>query len=404
MASDGIDLKALRQATERMRSGSGSGKPVYDESTTGSPITDSFFGINNDMSPLAVPLNKTHYGYVFFTRPQLNFQTKNLQNKRIFMPLLTTQEQHVHRAIRTTLDPRLQRWANTVDVEGDRMGVNCSLIDPFNPFISKMTNEIVALSGFPAKALMTYNSPEGQYKESHHMVDGIADHNGTYTLSATFRNSKGSPIFRLIDYWTWYISAVVENSLVPYSDILRAGVIDYNTRIYHITLDPSKQYVEEIFCSGASTPVGLPLDQQADYAIDKPYNDANAQFSVMFLSSGCWWNDEIAVYAFNAVQAAFHPGMRDANARNQYMVKVPPEKIASYRCRCYPRIDPKTREMEWWVTKEYFQNIENSTGAVLQQLMNYATGQNQVQSAVVPPAQAPDVPAAPTTLTGGLRA
>ena len=57
------------------------------------------------------------------------------------------------------------------------------------------------------------------------------------------------------------------------------------------------------------------------------------------------------------------------------MVKVPPAKIASFRCRCYPRIDPVTREMEWWVTKEYFQDIEARTGSVINDLMNYSTGE-----------------------------
>jgi hypothetical protein len=376
MATKAMDLKSLRQAQERLKEQSFNTEPFYDESTTGSPITDSFFGINNDMSPLAVPINKTHYGYVFFTRPQLNLQTENLKNVRIFMPLLTNEPMSVHRAVRTYLDPRLQRYVNIVDVEGNRMGVECPLVDPFNPFISIMTNHITNLSGFPSKVLPVYTSPEGQFKESYHMVDGIADHNGTYTLSATFRNSKSAPIFRLIDYWTWYISHVAgTGNIVPYVDILRGGLIDYNTRIYHITLDPSKQYVEDIYCSGASTPISLPTDQQADYSIEKPYNDANAQFSVMFQSSGAWWNDEIAVYSFNRIQSAFHPGMRNDATREATMVKVPPAKIASFRCRCYPRIDPVTREMEWWVTKEYFQDIEARTGSVINDLMNYSTGE-----------------------------
>lgn len=379
MATQAMNLKSLRQAQERMRSMSGATGPVYDESTTGSPITDSFFGINNDLSPLAVPINKTHYGYVFFTRPQLNLQTENLKNVRIFMPYLTTQERSVHRAARCYLDPRLQRYAMEQDVEGNRTGVECSLVDPFNPFISIMTNHITNLSGFPSKVLQVYTSPEGQFKESFHMVDGIADHNGIYSLSATFRNSKSSPIFRMIDLWTWYIShAAGTGNIVPYSDILRGGLIDYMTRIYHITLDPSKQFVEDIYCSGASTPVSLPTDQQADFAIDKPYNDANAQFSVMFQSTGAWWNDEIAVYSFNAVQSAFHPGMRNDSTRASSMVKVHPSKIASFRCRCYPRIDPVSREMEWYVTKEYFQDIESRTDAVMRDLMNYSVGDTPV--------------------------
>ncbi|MGZ7196756.1 hypothetical protein ACXWOC_11260, partial [Streptococcus pyogenes] len=51
-----------------------------------------------------MPINKTHYGYVFFTRPQLNMQTNNIKHVRNLLPLLTTQDKSIHRAIRCYLD------------------------------------------------------------------------------------------------------------------------------------------------------------------------------------------------------------------------------------------------------------------------------------------------------------
>ncbi|MHC5879882.1 hypothetical protein ACYT69_13235, partial [Streptococcus pyogenes] len=64
MKEQNIDLKSLRQAQERALSEAASSARTYAPSNTGSPISDSLYGINNDLSPLAVPINKTHYGYV----------------------------------------------------------------------------------------------------------------------------------------------------------------------------------------------------------------------------------------------------------------------------------------------------------------------------------------------------
>ncbi len=69
-------------------------------SSFGQPVTNSTFGINYMQTPLPVPMNKDHYGLTFFTRPQLNLQTKNLLRLREMIPLLTTDELSVFRAIR----------------------------------------------------------------------------------------------------------------------------------------------------------------------------------------------------------------------------------------------------------------------------------------------------------------
>lgn len=341
--------------------GSGTADPA--SSSFGNPVTNSFFGINYMQTPLPVPMNKDHYGLTFFTRPQLNMQSANLKNVRKYYPLLTTEMLSVHRAVRCMLDPRLQVWGDSQDVTGDGMGVDCPLIDPLNAFMPLLTNHLESLSGFPDVVIPHYDSPEGQYRESQSIVDGTAANYSAYNITASFRNSRGDPITKIFDFWEHYATHVFEGLLVPYSDMLIANVIDYNTRIYRLLLDPSKTTVVGIAACGAAFPTNIPRGSQFDYNIDKPYNDANAKVQIQFQANGAIWDDEILVWSFNHVVGCFNPGMTTAAVRAREMVKVPRDLMSIFNCRAYPRINPQTRELEWWVTKSYYNSIAQDSKA-----------------------------------------
>ena len=340
----------------------------------GQSVTNSIFGLNYMQTPLPVPMNKDHYGLTFFTRPQLNMQRANLKNVREMSEFLTTYELTLERVVRCTLDPRLQFYENTRDAFGDNMGVECRLVDAMNPFIPLLTNHLVSMTGFQDKLAPIFRSQEGQYREVQSMVDGSSRFYGAYNISATFRNSRGDPITKLFDAWVDYSTFVFEGRLTPYLDMMLGGLIDYNTRIYRITLDPSKRFITGIAATGASFPMGVPKGQQYDYNIEKPYNDANNQMTIQFESNGCIWDDPILIWSFNKVVGAFNPSMRTASTRAASMVMVPQELAAFFNCRAYPRIDPATRRMEWWVTKEYYTAMEREATRTIEYMMDVTTG------------------------------
>lgn len=342
-------------------------------SSFGQPVTNSFFGINYMQTPLPVPMNKDHYGLTFFTRPQLNLQSGNLIKLREMFSLLTTDELSVFRAVRCMLDPRLQLYQSSADATGDSMEVPCKLIDPYNPFMPLLTNHLVSLSGFPDKVAPVYRSPPGQYQEVHSLIDGTTKNYTAYSISATFRNSRGDPITKLFDAWITYAASVFEGTAVPYVDMLLGGLIDYNTRVYRITLDPSKRFVSGIAACGAAFPTSTPKGQQYDYNIDKPYNDANNQITIQFEANGAIWDDDILIYSFNSLVGAFHPHMRNEKARLN--MKLIPYSLASYfNCRAYPRINPQTRELEWWTSNEYFNSVEKIANEAIENLIDRTTG------------------------------
>jgi hypothetical protein len=317
-------------------------------------IGNNIYGINHLQTPNVLPHNKDNYGLVFFTRPQLNMQTQNLRNSRIFTPLLTTNTNSIQTIIRSYLDPRLGRTG--VSKENT---VICKLVDPLDAFIPILTNNIISLSGFPDMASPINKTKEGQYGEVHSMVDGHVSTFGAPSFSVNFRNIKGDPIFALFKYWIEYMSAVFDNTLVPYPDMIVANEIDYNTRIYRLILDPSKKFVTKIACTGASFPASLPTGSYFDFNSEKPYNDSNYEIPVTFEVNGVRMNDPIIVRDFNEIVSIFNPSMLDARRTNVEngqrvsgeMVKLSDVMKPYFNHRGYPRIDPFTYELEWWVLK-----------------------------------------------------
>lgn len=68
-------------------------------------------------------------------------------------------------------------------------------------------------------------------------ADGKVRNCENFDISANFRNVRGDPIVYLLYVWAMYMAEVFEGRLVPYLDMIPNNRIDYNTRIYRMTLD-----------------------------------------------------------------------------------------------------------------------------------------------------------------------
>lgn len=326
-------------------------------------IGDNLFGINHVQTSSPIPINKDHHGFVFFTRPQLNMQSENIRNVRIFTPLLTQLPTSYQRTIRCLLDPRLQ-----IGYAG-LPAYMCPFVDKEQAFFPVLTNHIKTISGWPDIEVPTYTNKEGQYKEGYSMVDGITKNFTTYDLTATFRNSRGNLILSLFSYWAHYMANVFEGLLMPYPDFIVDNMIDYNTRIYRIILDETKTKVQHIASTGASFPTAVSLGGIFDFDNTKPYNESNAEFSIPFRCMGASYNDDINVYTFNRTVQIFNLSMRDQN-RERDMVLVPADISPIFKNRVYPRINPSNYTLEWWVTKQLYENKRNALAAIDSNLFN----------------------------------
>lgn len=322
----------------------------------GNEMTKNIYGINHRQTPLAVLQNKDQYGLTFFTRPQLNLSSNNLRKNRLFSRLLTETEVSIFRYIRNTLDPRLESSFGAGNPELEY--IQCPLVDPYQAFIPILTNNLTNISGWPDIRSDTYTSKAGPYKEEWSIVDGLSINYSAYDLTATWRNSRGDPITQLFYYWTMYASNVFEGIMEPYTDFIINNEIDYNTRIYRLVLDPSKRYVQRIGACGASFPYAVPYSNVFDFDASKPYHEGNNEIQVPFKCMGAIYDDDILIRAFNTVVGYFNPYMkvgRDFFKKpDSVMKKIPIEHLKIFNNRGYPRINPDTRELEWYISEEIY--------------------------------------------------
>ncbi len=318
-------------------------------------IGNNLWGFNHRQVPGMVPINKDSYGMTFFVRPQLNLQSDNVRNVRLFYPLLTSNSQSIQRFVRCTLDPRAH--VGYVRKSGLIPGLECEFVDPFSAFIPILSNNLNAISGWPDVVSPTFQSKAGLYQEEYAQVDGIVKNYTSFDLSATFRNTRGDPIVYLFYIWLHYQSLVFEGQLVPYPDFIAENEIDYMTRIYRIVLDPEKRFVRKIGATGVSFPTSVPIGEFLDYNNDVPFNLQNKDITVRFKSLGAIYQDDILIKEFNQTVAIFNPLMSEASIANgNAVIKVNPALLVYFNNRGYPRINPNTYELEWYVDGNTFNN------------------------------------------------
>jgi hypothetical protein len=310
-----------------------------------SSIAASLYGINHRNTPLPVPINRDNHGYVFFTRPQLNFTTQNLRAVRRFLPLLDQTALSLPRYIRRMLDPRLS------DSE-----FPCPIVDSRQVFIPIMTNHILSCAGWPDPALDTFTSKPGVQREVFGLVDSVIDNYMSYDLTLTFRNMPGDPITAMIDHWMWYSSKVFLGELMPYADFLAGNEIDYNTRVWRLVMDKNKQYVQKIACCGAAEFTANPMGNSFNFESDRPRNELNDQIQTRVQCYGFCYQDPILVHEFNQSVAIFNPDMAalSTKALPSSHRRLEAHELSLFNTTGYPYIDPKTYELQWWVSNDEY--------------------------------------------------
>lgn len=314
-------------------------------------IGNNLYGINHRQTPGAVQSNKDTYGLTFFVRPQLNLQADNIRNARIMTPLLSEIELSIQRFVRCSLDPRLI-YGYTFN-NHSIPPISCPILDNFNCFIPVLTNNLNSISGWPDVVVPTFTSKRGLYQEVYSQVDGIARNLESFDIDATFRNTRGDPILYMFYIWLHYSALVFEGRLVPYIDMITENEIDYNTRIYRLVLDQQKDVVTKIAATGAAFPMSVPVGSFFDYTNEKPFNDQNKDITIRFRCLGFECLDDILVKEFNKSVVQFNKAMADST-RERGLIKVKKNVLHLFNNRGYPRINPNTYELEWWIDNSLF--------------------------------------------------
>jgi hypothetical protein len=323
-----------------------------------SALANALYGINHRMTAGPVPVNKDYEGYVFFTRPQLNFTEQNLRADRRYIPLLTTEPVSIQRMIRKLLDPRLY-------------SMPCPFVDDQSIFLPILSNSLMSLSGFPDPYINSYISREGLQKESFGFVDDTSDLYHNYKINATFKNIVGNPLVSLFYLWTEYTTNVFKGTMLPYPDMIAYREIDYNTRIWRLIMDQNHRFVTHIGCCGAAYPVNAPFGALFDYQHDRPLNTNLDTINITFECFGAQYDDPILVHEFNKAVAIMHTGMRPKPEGDDWLpggdvVRIQPQDLQWLNHRGYPWIHPETMELFWYLDREVYQSEIEERDRVLE--------------------------------------
>lgn len=298
--------------------------------------TNNLWGINHRGIGNPVPTNRDNHGLTFFTRPMLNLSYDNIATNRVLTPLLSGKKSTYQAAIRVLLDPI-----------GANSEFESSLVDNLNPFMPLLSNNLLSMSGWPDIMMDTYSSKPGIQRETWSMADSTSKTYDAFDPQLTFRNIEGDPITLLFSVWIHYMASVYEGSMVPYPEFIIDNEIDYQTRIYRLVLDPSRRYVQKIAACGAAFPLASPVGAAFNFSADQVYNQDSQQINIPFRCIGATYNDPILIEEFNTLVAIQNRNMRDPSAN--YM-RLEQQQLPYFNYRGYPRIDPTTFELEWWVS------------------------------------------------------
>lgn len=319
-------------------------------------LTNNMYGINHMQIPGMVSSNRDQQGYLFMTRPQLNLQDDNVRNMRELYPLLTGNDKSLAFAIRMLLDPRLGAGYRFKTTNGytEIPPVNSPLLDNNNCFIPFVTNNLISVSGWPDESIPTSSSDPGLHKQVFTLPDGLTRNFGEYDVSINVQNTMGDPLSLMLHVWLHYMSAVKEGRMDPYHDYILNDRLDFNTRLYRVVLDHRREKVTKIFSCIAGFPTSNPTGMFADYNRDTPFSQQTKEISFRVKCTGFVAYDPLLVKNFNDVVNIFNVAMTENN-RKDNMILLKRNMLRVFNHRAYPRINPDTTAMEWWVPANLYE-------------------------------------------------
>lgn len=317
-------------------------------------MADMLYGINHMQNPGMYKSNRDQQGYVFCTRPQLNMQLDNIRNYPRLFPLLDENPRSLAKYVRMLLDPRLGT-GYTVMRKGQPITIPptySALLDNELAFIPVLTNATKTISGWNDEVLQTKESDPGLLKQVFVMPDGSPVMNGSLDLSFSVQNTAGDPLSLILFAWTHYIGAIRMKMMYPYFDNIIHDRCDFHSRTYRIVLNEPKTHVTKIFANVYGFPTSNPTGMFADFNAETPFSEQTKEITFHMKGAGMISYDPRLIYHFNRTVCMFNYAMEDS-MRETEMFLLPQQDLRNYNFRAYPRINPSTMAMEWWVSKKY---------------------------------------------------
>ncbi len=328
-------------------------------------LTNTHMGFNHRMTPNHTPKNKETQGMTFYTRPDFNLSYAQMLKSPRFKDLMESDHASDNYAIIAALDPESEL---TLIPGATGMGAPLKPGIPFDnrqAFIPLLTNNTLSLTGFPDNTLDIFVSEEGIQREQWMMVDSSYEINGSYTLSASFRNIEGDPITTLFTTWLEWMAGSYDGTFVPKARNGYEREIEYETRIYRLLMTPDKRFLTKIGATFVSIPVNDNLGAAMNFNSQEVFNNEADNINIQFACIGARYKDPDLIGDFNYTVMTFNPDMvpMDANdddyipVGKDFMRMLTRSEILAFNYYGYPRINPATKEIQWWIYNDEYDRI-----------------------------------------------
>lgn len=338
---------------------------AYGRGDSNRALTNAYMGFNHRMSPNRLAKNLETPGLTLFTRPDLNLDEEQMAKSPRLNRLMQNPLTSDAYGIIAALDPE-----SPLTLRKGVEGLGAPLKDgiPFDnrqAFIPFLSNTLISLSGWPDNALDVYTSEEGIVREQWSMVDSNYEINSTYSLSATFRNVEGDPITTMFSTWLEWMAGSYDGTFIPKERNIIQREIEYETRIYRLVLDPTMRFVTKIGACFAAFPLNDNVGAAINFNAQDFINSEGDNININFHAMGARYQDPELVEDFNYVVGMFNPDMLPLNPDDSefiprgkdYMRMLNRQEIIIFNFYGYPRINPVTMELQWWVYQDDYDTV-----------------------------------------------
>lgn len=251
--------------------------------------------------------NTEYCGYTFITRPRLCLQTPNLLSNRYLMMYNTDDPDSIQFMIRSMLDSNLATYtANTTGshVLKDKQ-ILSPWIDPENPFITLLTNNLTDASGFPSQEIQTATNEGGYFSEDQTIAKGSDNNKKSFDVSLSFTDPEGGPIMALFQLWMTYMALLTTGEVVAYADDIEQQRLCYTSSIYRFTVDSSRRIIKKMAkCTGC-----FPRQRNGgacfDVSMSSRFVEAARKFNISFVCNAYDENDPIIAMEFNTLMKRY---------------------------------------------------------------------------------------------------
>lgn len=319
--------------------------------TSDTALSSTLKGLDIFNNP--TPAQQTHEqnGLIFFTRPMLNLSYHNTSADPTLTPLMTRERTSIGAYVRAMLDP-LNNLSHP--------DFNCPLVDRENAFMPLLSNTVETLSGWQDPMLQTWTSAAGVVRQAYTLPDSTNDVFEPVDLSATFRSVRGNILGYLFHVWQTYIGRSLQGRVTPHPIFMQKNTVDFGTRIYSLVLDQTRSYVQEIGCTGMSFPLSNPAGARLNYNRSEVLNREVDTLNQTWRSMGLFYYHPGYMYDFNETTGLLRPHFNNPNERQKYYRVLWPREYKMFTYQSFPRINPRTARLEWWVSREKYRAVMGS--------------------------------------------